>query len=60
MVVVKIGSRGVVGVSFESSGDVLDDAAVQLWPIIQRELARLDRTVKRSNARVLRAVFGTR
>ncbi len=57
-ILVRIGSRGVMDVSFKSSSNVLDDATVQLWPLIQKELTRLDRIVKRSNVRLARAVSG--
>jgi len=56
MILVRIGSDGVEAISFEGCQGVLQDPAVQLWPLVQRELSRLDRAVKRSNCRLVRAV----
>lgn len=58
MVVVRIGTRGVEGVSFEASRNLLEDPTVQLWPLLEKELVRLDRAVKRSNSRLVSSVFG--
>lgn len=58
MVIVKISTRGVESVGFESPRGALHDPTVSLWPLLEKELGRLDRAVRRANARVVGAVVG--
>lgn len=55
MIVVHINPAGVEKVYFQSGSDLAEDLCMAVWPLVRRDLDRLDKKLKRAAKRALGA-----
>ncbi len=58
MIVVYLSDRGVEEIRFHSAAGTMDDPSLWLWPVVKRELSRLDESVRREASRLAAKLTG--
>ncbi len=58
MIVVYLSDRGVEEIRFRCAGGTMDDPSLWLWPVVKRELCRLDESVRLEASRLAAKLTG--
>ncbi len=56
MIIIHINPAGVEGIYFQASNDLAEDLSMAIWPLVRKDLNRLDQKLKRAAKKTLELI----